>query len=136
LPLDEALRRLRDQGAVISISHPVDRWRGSALGERLTLQIIEKVDALEAFNARCLAAADNVRAARLAAQHGKAVTAGSDAHTVRELGAGYLLLPPFELDPGSLRASLAQARPGGRTSGIWPHFASTFVKVIKRLRQT
>lgn len=131
-PLAEVLRRLREQGAVIGISHPVDRFRDSAMGERLTLQIIEQVDALEVFNARCLAAADNARAAALAAQYGKLITAGSDAHTVGELGAAYLRLPPFADGAASFRASLAHARPEGRLSGPWPHFASTMTKWLKR----
>ena len=72
LPLQEAIRRLREQGAVISISHPVDTLRNSALGEKLTLEFIEQVDALEVFNARCLRGADNVacRRARQAVRQG------------------------------------------------------------------
>lgn len=128
LPLAEALRRLQDQGAVISVSHPLDALRGSALGERLTLEIIEQVDALEVFNARCLRAADNRRAAELARRYGKAGTAGSDSHTLRELGAGYLTLPPFNSNANAFRSSLAHATPGGRLTGLWPHLASTLAK--------
>ncbi len=132
LSLDETIRRLRDQGAVISISHPLDRLRDSALGERHTLEIIGQVDALEVFNARCFLAADNARAARLAAAHGRAITAGSDAHTLVEVGRGYLTLPPFENTAAAFLSSLARAQPGGRLSGPWPHFASTFAKLRKR----
>lgn len=131
LPVGETLCRLQAQGAVVSISHPLDSLRGSALGERLTLEFIEQVDALEVFNARCLRASDNRRAAELAKHCGKAVTAGSDAHTLRELGAGYLTLPPFKGTPAAFRACLAQATPGGRLSGIWPHLASTLAKLTK-----
>jgi predicted metal-dependent phosphoesterase TrpH len=132
LSLAETIGRLREQGAVISVSHPVDRLRDSPLGERLTLQIIAQVDALEVFNARCLLAADNHRAAGLAARYGKAITAGSDAHTLAEVGRGYLSLPPFEHTPEAFLASLRQATAGGRLSGIWPHFASTWAKLRKR----
>jgi hypothetical protein len=128
LPVLEVLRRLRAQGAVISVSHPLDSLRGSALGERKTLEIIEQVDALEVFNARCLRADDNRRAGELVKRYGRAGTAGSDAHTLRELGAGYLTLPPFKSNADAFRASLARATPGGRLSGIWPHVASTFAK--------
>ncbi|PKO22466.1 MAG: phosphotransferase [Chloroflexi bacterium HGW-Chloroflexi-1] len=133
LSLDETIRRLRAQGAVISISHPLDRLRGSALGETHTLEIIDQVDALEVFNARCLLATDNAHAAALAARHGKAITAGSDAHTLAELGHAYLSLPPFEDRPDAFLASLAQAQASGRLSGIWPHCCSTFAKLRKRL---
>jgi hypothetical protein len=116
---------------VISISHPVDSKRNSALGEKLTLEVIDKVDALEVFNARCLRGADNVRAAELAKQYGKAITAGSDAHTLGEVGRGYLTLPPFKNNPQAFLASLRKATADGRLSGIWPHFASTFAKLGK-----
>ena len=132
LPLDETLQRLRGQNAVISIPHPLDSLRSSALGERYTLEILEQVDALEVFNARCLLASDNARAALLATRYGKLITAGSDAHTLREVGAGYLSLPPFANNPDALRASLTHARPGGRLSGIWPHFVTTYTKMAKR----
>ena len=128
LSVVETLRRLRDQGAVVSISHPCDRLRGSALGERLTLEIIDQVDALEVFNARCFLDADNRRAAELARQHGKAVTAGSDAHVVWEVGHGFVRVPPFEMTPAALVASLMHAEPGGHLSGPWPHFFSTLAK--------
>ncbi len=131
LPVQETIRRLREQGAVISISHPLDSLRGSALGEKVTLEIIEQVDALEVFNARCLRAADNARAAELAKQYRKAVTAGSDAHTLGELGRGYLTLPPFKDTPQAFLDSLAKAVPGGSLSGIWPHFASTLAKLAR-----
>ena len=89
LSLSATIARLREQNAVISVSHPLDRYRsGSALGERTVLAIIDQIDALEVFNARCLSIAENRRAAMLAAQFGKAITAGSDAHTLGELGAG------------------------------------------------
>lgn len=127
----EAVRRLRAQGAVISISHPLDDWRGSAMGEANTLAIIDQVDALEVFNARCLRAEFNRRAAALAARYNKLTTAGSDAHTVRELGAGYLTLPVFRATPEAFRVSLARAVPGGRLTGIVPHLASTWAKTRK-----
>ncbi len=94
-------------------------------------KIIDQVDALEVFNARCLRGADNVRAAEIAKRYGKAITAGSDAHTLREIGRGYLTLPPFRDTPQAFLDSLSKATPGGRLSGIWPHFASTFAKLGK-----
>lgn len=129
LPVAEVIRRLREQGAVISVSHPVDRFRKhSAFGEARVREILEWVDALEVFNARCLLDVDNRRAADLAAAHGLARTAGSDAHTLGEIGAGYLTLPPFADAPAAFLASLQQAQPHGQLSGLWPHFASTLAR--------
>jgi predicted metal-dependent phosphoesterase TrpH len=133
LPIQEVILRLRDQGAIISVSHPVDRFRNrSALGEPRTLQIIEQVDALEGFNARCLAPADNQRATELAALHGKTLTAGSDAHTLAEIGAAYLELPPFDQSSDAFLRSLHQARAGGHLSGLWPRFMTMLARWGKK----
>lgn len=132
LPPEEAVARLRNQGAIISISHPLDRFRGSAMGLANTLELVDHVDALEVFNARCLLAADNRRAAALAAQHHKPGTAGSDGHTLPEIGAAYVDLPPFKGTPEAFLRSLMLGKVAGRLTGILPHLRSTLAKVAKR----
>ena len=128
----ETIARLRTQGAVISIPHPLDSVRGSAMRLANVLTIIDEVDALEVLNARCVLARDNLAAAALAQEHGKLLTAGSDAHTPAELGRCYLEMPPFEDTGASFLAALAQAKVGGVISPFWPHFASTYAKWRKR----
>jgi predicted metal-dependent phosphoesterase TrpH len=130
----ETIRRLRDQGAVISIPHPLDSMRRSAMGLANVLTIIDDVDALEVRNARCVRSPDNDAAIGLATQHNKLLTAGSDAHTLAELGQCHLLLPPFADNAESFRLALAQAQPQGQVSPFWPHFASTWAKWRKRIR--
>ena len=129
----ETVRLLREQGAVISIPHPLDSVRGSAMGRANVLAIIDQVDAIEVLNARCVRPKDNDAARALAEQYGKLVTAGSDAHTLGEVGRCTLELPPFEDNAASFRAALAQARPVGQVSPFWPHFASTYAKWRKRI---
>jgi predicted metal-dependent phosphoesterase TrpH len=130
----ETLRRLRDQGAAISIPHPLDSLRKSAMGLANVLEVIEQVHALETRNARCVRAEDNDAAVLLAQEHSKLVTAGSDAHTLSELGQSYLSMPPFEDNAQSFLAALAQAQPCGEISPFWPHFASSYAKLRKRIR--
>jgi predicted metal-dependent phosphoesterase TrpH len=129
----ETVARLRDQGAVISIPHPLDSKRNSAMGLESVLTIIDDVDALEVRNARCVLVKDNDAAAELAVQHGKLQTAGSDAHIPYEIGNCYLEMPPFEDNAESFLASLSQAVPQGEVSPFWPHFASTYAKIHKRV---
>lgn len=130
----ETVRRLRDQGAVISIPHPLDSVRSSAMGRSQVLEIIDSVDALEVLNARCVRAQDNAAALLLAAQFGRLVTAGSDAHTLYEVGRCALDMPPFEDNARAFLAALRGARPVGHESPFWPHFASTYAKLRKRVR--
>lgn len=129
---EETIRRLRDQGAVISVPHPLDSLRSSAMGRENVLAIMEQVDALEVRNARCVRARDNLDAAELARAHGKLVTAGSDAHTLAEVGQCYVTMPIFEDTPESFLAALRHAQPQGTESPFWPHFASTYAKWRKR----
>lgn len=133
LPPEEAIARLREQGAVISIPHPLDTLRGSAMGRENVMAILHLVDALEVRNARCVRPADNAAAAALAAAHGKLATAGSDAHTLFEVGRCRMEMPPFEDNAASFLAALSQAQPCGTESPFWPHLASTYAKVHKRL---
>jgi predicted metal-dependent phosphoesterase TrpH len=135
LPPEEAIRLLRAQGAVISVSHPLDRFRNSAMGEEKTIAIIDQVDALEVFNSRCLLNADNKRAAELAARYKKLGTAGSDGHTLAEIGKGYVELPPFKGNAEAFLASLALGKAGGRITGVIPHWRSTLMKRAKKAKR-
>jgi predicted metal-dependent phosphoesterase TrpH len=128
----ETIKRLRDQGAVISIPHPLDSLRRSAMGRENVLEIIDQVDALEVLNARCVRVADNLAAAELALAHHKLATAGSDAHTLYEVGRCTMLMPEFDDDAESFRDALERSQPQGEVSPFWPHFASTYAKWYKR----
>ncbi len=133
LSLEETLARLREQGAVIGVPHPLDSLRmGSALGREALMRVIDQVDALEVLNARCLRQSDNDEARAIAEAHGKLMTAGSDAHAAREIGTAIMIMPPFH-DAASFRASLAQARIEGRLSGGHVRFYSTYAKIVKKL---
>ncbi len=129
---EEVLARLRDQGAVIAISHPLDTLRGSAMGRENTLRFIRDVDALETYNARNHRAWMNEEAARLAEEHSLGQFGGSDAHSLWELGRVVTVLPPFD-DPESLRAALRQSTVVGQGSPFWVHGISTISKLIKRV---
>ncbi|MCS7219710.1 MAG: PHP domain-containing protein [Anaerolineae bacterium] len=134
LPLHEALCRLRAQGCVISVSHPLDRYRrGSAMGRETLLQIIHQVDAIEVFNSRCLCSADNQRAAEVAREFGLPGTAGSDAHSAMEVGRSCLELPPF-YDAEGFRRSLKEARLIGRLSSPGVHAYSLYARWRNDLR--
>jgi predicted metal-dependent phosphoesterase TrpH len=129
----EAIGRLREQGAFISVSHPYDRLRHGAWEEPALLEIIDAVDALEVFNARCIFKGDNAAALALAQRCNKLQTVGSDSHTAREMGQAMVEIEPFQ-SVDEFRAKLAKARLLTRLSPAWIHFASTYAKWVRRLR--
>ncbi|MCR4405905.1 MAG: PHP domain-containing protein [Anaerolineae bacterium] len=135
LPLEEAIARLRAQGAIIGVSHPLESLRREAMGREALMTIIGRVDFLEGFNARCILPGDNRRALALAREHGLPVTAGSDAHSPMEIGAAYVEMPPFTNKEDFL-SSLRQARIGGHLSCPLVHFISTWAKMRGKIPMT
>ncbi|RME84620.1 MAG: PHP domain-containing protein [Caldilineae bacterium] len=132
---DETIAALRAQNAVVCIPHPLDELRGgSALGREVVCSLIDRIDALEVFNSRCLRMADNDAAAALAREHGLLATAGSDAHTAAEIGRAVMIMPPFN-DADSFRRSLALARIEGELSPRTVKAATLYAKIMQRLRR-
>ncbi len=127
---EDAIRRLRLQGAFISVSHPFDAMRNGSWRLPDLLEILPLVDAIEVFNARCMSATYNEQAADFARQHDIPGTAGSDGHAAFELGAGALVLAPFR-DADGLRKGIRQGRVVGRRSPWWVHFASMVARSQK-----
>jgi predicted metal-dependent phosphoesterase TrpH len=117
----EAIARLKDQGAAISIPHPFDRWRSGAWREADLMAILPLIDAIEVFNSRCFFMADNARALAFAQQHGKLCAVGSDAHYRLELGHAVLKVPQLPNSAAELLASLAQAESICRPSSPFVH---------------
>ena len=129
---DETIRRLRDQGAVISVSHPFDRLRKGAWEEPELLKIVDQVDALEVFNSRCVFAEDNAKALAFAQAHDKVGTVGSDGHIAYEYGHASLTMQPFE-GPGDFFAALKTAMPVTSLSPQWVHLFSSYAKYLRKL---
>ena len=127
----EAIAAVRDQGGIVGVSHPLDRVRREAMGREHLEPLLEQLDLLEVFNARCLFAADNRAARQLAESAGLAMTGGSDAHCPWELGRGQTLIPPFD-SPASFLASLRAAQVWGQPSPFWVHFASIYAKMARK----
>lgn len=119
---EETLQRLRQQGAVISVSHPFDLHRPHWSPDILTA-LAPQLDAIEGLNARTINPEYNEKAIAFATAHGLAITAGSDAHSGMEIGAAYLEMPGFST-ADEFRANLKQATVRGQVSPAWVHLFS------------
>lgn len=131
----ETLRRLKDQDAFISVSHPFDRLRNGAWREEDLLEILPQVDAVEVFNSRCLRVRFNREAQAFAEKHRLPGTVGSDAHAAFEVGRSVLLLEPFE-GPEGMRKVVRRGVPRTTLSSPWVHFISRYAVVCKSLTGT
>jgi len=131
LTLAESVRRVRAQGGLVYVPHPFDRHRPSALGEARLLSILDQVDAIEVLNARAIEPADNEKARLFAQTHGIPGGAGSDGHTLLEIGQAYVEMEPFT-DKDSFLRSLEGGQVCGSVSGPYVHLFSTWAKIAKR----
>ncbi|HMS00956.1 MAG TPA: PHP-associated domain-containing protein [Anaerolineales bacterium] len=128
----ETIRRLKEQGAFISMSHPFDEFREGGWAEEDLLEILPHVDAIEVYNSRCVYPRFNRAAKRFAEEHNVAGTVGSDAHAAFELGRSLLRLEQFE-GPDEMRKVIRNAQFETRWSPPWFHLVSRFAVLRKRL---
>lgn len=128
-PARETIERIHAQGGVAYLPHPYAPGKGG--GGRLADELAPLCDVVEVFNARLHSEVLNRRAEQLAARHGRLRGAGSDAHTLRELGNAFVELPPHANRADSFLAALARGRPGGTPASPLVHLASTWAKARK-----
>ncbi len=138
LSATETIAAVREQGGLVGIPHPFDRFRGSlskadAPGNLQALAAT--VDWVESWNARLMIGDGNARAAELALAAGVPGVAVSDAHTTFEVGVAYTAVPGDPSSADGLRAGLA-AGPElvmGRASA-YVRLVTPFAKLVNQAR--
>lgn len=128
----ETIRRLKDQGAFVSVSHPFDRMRKGGWREADLLEILPEVDAIEVYNSRCMLPRFNWEARQFAEKHNVAGTVGSDAHVTFELGRSLMILEHFD-GPDEMRKVIRDGLPKVRWSLPWVHLTSRYSSIYKKL---
>ncbi len=125
-PAVETVQAIREQGGLVYVPHPFARGKGG--GGRILPVIEAWVDVVEIFNARIHEPELNEKARRWAEERGFPGGAGSDAHTLREIGRGVIEVPAFT-DNTSFLAALRAGKIAGSTSSRFVHLASTWAKI-------
>jgi predicted metal-dependent phosphoesterase TrpH len=131
----EAITRVRDQGGLVGIPHPFDRYRGSVgKADDEVRALAGLVDWVETHNARIVGGKGNELAAAFARETGLPGVAVSDAHSVLEVGVAATRLEGDPSTPAGLLAALASARlvPGRATYFV--RLVTPVAKVVQRLR--
>jgi predicted metal-dependent phosphoesterase TrpH len=86
LTMAETIASIREQGGLVYVPHPFDRFHSVPDYEHL-LDIVEEVDILEVFNPRVALTAFNEEAVRFAGKYRIVPGAGSDSHVAQGLGS-------------------------------------------------
>jgi dephospho-CoA kinase len=130
-PAREVVERVREQGGIPYLPHPYAGGKGG--GGRYAEELGPLVEVVEVFNGRIHRPEQNRRAGDLAATLGKLPGAGSDAHTLGEVGAATIRVPWHPSRPEALLATLGHGEVRGRSSSYLVHLASTWAKIARRL---
>jgi predicted metal-dependent phosphoesterase TrpH len=128
----ETIRRLKDQGGFISVSHPFDKWRKGAWRQDDLLEILPHVDAIEVYNSRCMNPRSNRDAREFAERHNIAGTVGSDAHAAFELGRSLMVIEQFD-GPEEMRKVIRRGIPQVKWSPPWFHVTSRYASMRKKV---
>ncbi|GGM21550.1 PHP domain-containing protein [Deinococcus aerophilus] len=115
---EDTVREIKAQGGLVMLQHGFDPLKRYRLRPEATLRIADDIDIVETFNSRLSRHRWNLTAATWAHERGLSVCAGSDAHTLRDIGEAWVETP-FRLirSPQDLLAALRDGSVGGR----WTH---------------
>jgi predicted metal-dependent phosphoesterase TrpH len=131
LSVAETISSIKTQGGLVCIPHPFDTIRKSALRTHIIEEITDQIDMIETLNARVMLPKNSAKARAFAAKHGIAKSAGSDAHTLCEIGNAYVEMPEFNGRDDFLQA-LEKGKICGHMTNPLIHFASMWTKLRHR----
>jgi predicted metal-dependent phosphoesterase TrpH len=95
MTMAETIAAIREQGGLVYVPHPFDRFHSVPDYEHL-LDIVEEIDILEVFNPRVALTAFNEEAERFARKYRIVPGAGSDSHVAQGLGSVRVRIHDFE----------------------------------------
>ena len=124
----ETIKRIHAQGALVNIPHPFETIRGSALKDWCINEIAKDIDLMEVLNSRSPFPANSNKAKEFAQKHGIPGGAGSDAHTLYEIGNAWVEIQDFTT-PDEFIRSLKSGVIYGKRSGPFVRVFSTWAKV-------
>ena len=95
MTMAKTIAAIRDQGGLVYVPHPFDRFHSVPDYEHL-LDIVEEIDILEVFNPRVALTAFNEEAERFARKYRIVPGAGSDSHVAQGLGSVRVRVHEFD----------------------------------------
>lgn len=133
LSVEQTISQIRTQGGLVCVPHPFDIFRPSALDSGIIEEIAGQIDIVEVFNSRAPLPQTATKAQIFADKYGIAKSAGSDAHTLGEIGNAYVEMPEFDGRDDFLQALRAGKVVGHGTTPLI-HFVTAWEKLKRKLK--
>ena len=128
LSVEKVIAQIRAQDGLVCIPHPFDPFRGLRLDSSALEDMADQIDIVEVFNARSPFPWPATKARNFAAKFNIPGSAGSDAHSLDEIGSTYVEMPEFNGKDEFLQA-LRKGKIHQQRSSILVHFHSTWAKI-------
>lgn len=126
-PARAVCEEIHRQGGLVYVPHPFAGGKGSGT---LLPHIEDLVDVVEGWNARVHSPDLNRRAQAWARARQLPMGAGSDAHSLREVGRAWVQVSLFDDEPAAFLAALQTGTIHGGTSSRLVHLTSTLAKLL------
>ena len=120
LSAEETIKRIHDQGGLVSVPHPFSRNRLFHLRRAVLERVWQDIDCIEVFNAREAFTKDNLKAAAFAKEKNLPGAAGSDAHRASEIGRASVEIDDF-VGRDDFIAALREGSVIGKLTGNYIH---------------
>ncbi len=133
LPPNEVMARIKDQGGLVCLPHPFDGFGRYPLKSSDREALVSQIDIIEIFNARSIRNNFSEQARSYAKQHGFLHSAGSDAHSAREVGNAYVEMPEFE-GVDEFKNALSKGQIFGQKNSVIDRIATGLSTLPKRVR--
>jgi len=133
LPPSEVMARIKDQGGLVCLPHPFDGFGRYPLKASDREASVSQIDIIEVFNARSIRGTFSEQARSYAEQHGFLCSAGSDAHSIREVGNAYVEMLEFD-DLEGFRIALGKGQVFGRKNSVIDRVTTGISTLPKRVR--
>ena len=130
LSVEQTIYQIRAQGGLVCIPHPFDILTRAGLGSKILEELVGQIDIIEIFNSRTPIHQCSAKSLTFAEKYGIAKSAGSDAHTLGEIGNSYVEMPEFNGKDDFLN-TLAKGEIFGRRASPLVHFGSAWVRLKK-----
>lgn len=115
---EETVERILDQNGLVLLPHGFDPLKRFRLQDGARQRVAAQIHIVETFNARISRPTWNRAAVAWAESAGKLMSAGSDAHTLADIGEAWVEAP---LQPITNPEELLKALQGGVPMGEWTH---------------
>lgn len=115
---EETVARICDEGGLVLLPHGFDPLKRFRLSDAARARVASSIHIVETFNARISRPTWNRVAVSWAEDQGKLMSAGSDSHTLADIGEAWVEVPE---QPITTPEELLRALQGGVPVGEWTH---------------